>query len=33
MTAQKERSRAATKLSTDDWVELEEDDKEENDVW
>jgi alanyl-tRNA synthetase len=29
MTAQKERSRAATKLSTDDWVELEEDDKEE----
>ncbi|HCP41424.1 MAG TPA: alanine--tRNA ligase, partial [Cryomorphaceae bacterium] len=29
MTLQKERSRAATKLSTDDWVELEEDDKEE----
>ena len=29
MTAQKERSRAATKLSTDDWVVLEEDDKEE----
>jgi len=29
MTAQKERSRAATKLSTDDWVELEEDESEE----
>ena len=29
MTAQKERSRAATKLSTDDWIELEKDDKEE----
>jgi len=29
MTAQKERSRAATKLSTDDWVELEKDEKEE----
>lgn len=29
MTAQKERSRAATKLSTDDWVVLEEDEKEE----
>ena len=29
MTAQKERSRAATKLSTDDWTILEEDDREE----
>jgi len=29
MTAQKERSRAATKLSTDDWTVLEEDDREE----
>lgn len=29
MTAQKERSRAATKLTTDDWVVLEEDDREE----
>lgn len=29
MTVQKERSRAATKLSTDDWVELEKDEKEE----
>ena len=29
MTAQKERSRAATKLSTDDWIELEHDEKEE----
>lgn len=29
MTAQKERSRAATKLSTDDWVVLEEDETEE----
>ncbi|MAZ96482.1 MAG: alanine--tRNA ligase [Flavobacteriales bacterium] len=29
MSNQKERSRAATKISTQDWIELEEDDKEE----
>ena len=29
MSNQKQRSRAATKLSTQDWIELEEDDKEE----